>query len=159
MSLDPGGRPGGELKFFIGLALAAVGIWLFFDSVRFTSGHHGLLSGAIGGHGKGGGRGHGGGGMGQTTSMGLLLVPLFTGVVALFFNVRQKWAWGLTGLGLIILAVEIVSRLRPHFDVKSSHAILMILLIAGGFGLMLRGYLDDRRKGTGDPPSQARKSG
>lgn len=144
MSLDPGGRPGGEIKFLIGLVLAGIGLWLFFDSVRFTSGHLGLISGAIGG--RGGGRG---GGMGETTSMGIILVPLFIGIVALFFDVKQTWAWVVTIIGFLILGIEIVSRLRPHFVVKASHAILMLIMIAGGFGFMLRGYLDDRSRKAG----------
>ena len=143
MSLDPGGRPGGEIKFFIGLALSAVGVWLFFDSVHFTSGHRGLVSGVMNRGGAGGG-----GRIGETTSMGIILVPLFIGVIALFFDVRKTWGWVLTILGLAILAIEIVSRLRPYYDAKASHAILMIIMIAGGFGLMLRGYLDDRRKNS-----------
>ena len=77
--------------------------------------------------------------------MGLVLVPIFAGVVALFFNARQRWAWGLTMLGLVILGVEIVSRFRPVFSIKSTHLFLMIILIAGGLGLMLRGYVEDKK--------------
>lgn len=139
MKLNPGGRPGGEVKFLIGLLLSAVGLWLFFDSVRIQTGHGGLFSGMM--HGRGGGRG----GMGETTSMGIVLVPLFLGIVALFFNVRQTWAWVLTWIGLGIIIIEIVSRFRPFFDMKSSHAVLMLIMIAGGAGLMLRGYVEDRR--------------
>lgn len=139
MSLDPGGRPGGEIKFLVGVLLAGIGIWLFFDSVHITSGHRGLISGAIGNRG-------GGGGYRETTSMGIILVPLFIGVVALFFDVRQTWAWILTILGFLVLAIEIVSRMRPMYEAKASHAIMMMIMIAGGFGLMLRGYIEDRRK-------------
>ena len=141
MSLDPGGRPGGEIKFLIGLVLTAVGFWFFFDSVRFTSGHSGLISGLLGG------RGHGGGGrFRETTSMGIILVPLFIGVVALFFDVRKTWAWILTILGLLVIAVEVVSRMRPEFHMKASHGIMILVMVAGGVGFMLRGYIEDRRK-------------
>jgi len=140
MKLNPGGRPGGEVKFLIGLLLSAVGLWLFFDSVRIQTGYGGLFSGMM--HGRAGG---GRGGMGETTSMGIVLVPLFLGIVALFFNVRQTWAWVLTWIGLGIIIIEIVSRFRPFFDMKSSHAFLMLIMIAGGSGLMLRGYVEDRR--------------
>ena len=138
MNLEPGGRPGGEIKFIIGVLLAGIGLWLFFDSVRLTTGHHGLISSAFGGRG-------GGGGMGQTTSMAIILVPLFIGVTGLFFNVNQKWAWALTSVGILILSVEILSRMRPHFNVKASHAVLMLVMIAGGLGLMLRAYIEDSR--------------
>lgn len=133
MKLNPGGRPGGEVKFLIGLLLSVVGLWLFFDSVRISSGYGGLFSGMMNR-----------GGMGGTTSMGIVLVPLFLGVVALFFNVRQTWAWILTAIGMVLIVIEIISRFRPIFDIKSSHALIMLVLIAGGAGLMLRGYVEDR---------------
>lgn len=136
MSLEPGGRPGGEIKFLIGAVLAVVGLWLFFDSVRITTGHFGLITGLFG---------RGGGGLGQTTSMGIILVPLFIGIVGLFVNVKQTWAWALTIVGFLVIVVEIISRMRPHFDMKASHGIIMLVLIAGGIGLMLGGYIADRR--------------
>lgn len=148
MHLDPGGRPGGEVKFLIGAALTAVGVWLFFDSVKFTTGHMGLVSGAIA-------RGRGGGLM-ETTSMGIVLVPLFIGVIALFFDVRRIWGWVLVGLGLIILGIEVVSRFRPVMAIKGTHLILLILMIAGGLGLMFRAYLDDRRRGEGKKEGESR---
>lgn len=125
------------MKFLIGAVLSAVGVWLFFDSVRFTTGHMGLISGALA-------RGRGGGVM-ETTSMGIVLVPLFIGVIALFFDVRKMWGWILVGLGLVILGIEIVSRFRPVIAIKGTHLILMIVMIAGGLGMMFRGYLEDRR--------------
>ncbi len=147
MELNPGGRPGGEVKFLIGAVLTVAGVWLFFDSVRFTSGHMGLISGAIS-RGRGGG---GGGGLMETTSMGIVLVPLFIGVIALFFDVRKMWGWALVGLGLIILGVEVVSRFRPIMAIKGTHLIMLIVLMAGGLGLMFRGYVEDRRlKSSGD---------
>jgi len=147
MELNPGGRPGGEVKFLIGAVLTVAGVWLFFDSVRFTSGHMGLISGAIS-RGRGGG---GGGGLMETTSMGIVLVPLFIGVIALFFDVRKMWGWALVGLGLIILGVEVVSRFRPILAIKGTHLIMLIVLMAGGLGLMFRGYVEDRRlKSSGD---------
>lgn len=143
MTLEPGGRPGGEIKFIIGVLLSGIGMWLFFDSVRLTTGHHGLISSAFGGR-------DGGGGMGQTTSMAIILVPLFIGVIGLFFNVKQKWAWALTIIGILILSVEILSRMRPHFNVKASHAVLMLVMIAGGLGLTLRAYIEDGRAKIND---------
>ena len=141
MKLQPGGSEGGEVKFLVGLLMSIAGLWLFFDSVNVTSGHPGLLSGALRG-----GRG-GGGGLWQTTSMGIVLVPLFIGVVALFFDVRRTWAWVVTWIGVAILVIEIVSRFRPEVRMKVSHGILMLVLIAGGLGLMLRAYVEIRKGG------------
>ena len=39
--------------------------------------------------------------------------------------------WILTWVGLFILVVEIVSKFRPVFNVKGSHMILLLVLIAG----------------------------
>jgi len=140
MKLEPGGSQGGELKFLFGAVLAAVGLYLFFDSVNFVAKQHGLISGAFGG------RRGGGGGIGETTSMGIILVPLFIGIVALFFDARKTWGWVVVTVGIVILMIEIVSRFRPHFSVKATHAILMIIMIAGGFGMMLRAYVEDRNR-------------
>ncbi len=148
MKLEPGGRAGGEVTFLIGLLLSVVGLYLFFDSVRITSGHGGLISNLVGGRGR-----HGGGGasgLGQTTSMGIVIVPLFIGIVALFFDAKKTWAWVLTWAGIGILIIEIVSRFRPHFDVKASHAIIMLVMIAGGLGMMLRGYIVDKNSKSGE---------
>jgi len=137
MELNPGGRPGGEVKFLIGAVMTVLGVWLFFDSVRFTTGHMGMLSGAMS-------RGRGGGMM-ETTSMGIVLVPLFVGIIVLFFDVRKTWGWLLVGLGIVILGVEVVSRFRPIIAIKGTHLFMLIILMAGGLGLMLRGYVEDRR--------------
>ncbi|MCB1088300.1 MAG: hypothetical protein KDM63_14725, partial [Verrucomicrobiae bacterium] len=112
MKLEPGGSQGGEIKFLVDILMSLVGLWFFFDSVHLTTGHPGLISDALN-------RGRGGGGaneMGyrQTTSMGIVLVPLFIGVVALFFDVRRTWAWVVTWIGVAILLIEIVSRFRPQ---------------------------------------------
>lgn len=127
------------MKFLIGALMTIVGIWLFFDSVRFTTGHMGVMSGAIA-------RGRGGGLM-ETTSMGIVLLPLFVGVIVLFFDVKKSWGWALLGLGIIILGIEIVSRFRPVIAIKGTHLFLLIVLMAGGLGMMLRGYVEDRRRG------------
>ncbi len=137
MQLNPGGQPGGDVKFLIGALMTIAGVWFFFDSVKFTSGHMGLISGGIS-------RGRGGGLM-ETTSMGIVLVPLFAGIVALFFDARKRWAWVLTLVGIVILGVEVVSRFRPVMALKGTHLFLLIILIAGGLGLMFRAYVEDRR--------------
>ncbi|HQZ27069.1 MAG: hypothetical protein KA250_11390 [Verrucomicrobiales bacterium] len=36
---------------------------------------------------------------------------------------------------------------RPGGEVKATPLFVMIVLIAGGLGLMLRGYAEDRRRG------------
>ena len=130
-----GGTQGGIGMFFLGLCLAIGATWLFFDSVRVSTAGYGWVSGAF--HGW---RGHGGGGMMQTTSMGIIFVPFFLGVLALFYNAKQKWAWVLTFLGVGIIAVEILSRLRFMMFMKTTHLIMMIVMFAAGCAFMLRSY-------------------
>ncbi len=125
-----GGTQGGLPQFAIGFFLAALGTYLFFHSVRVSSVGFGLISGL----------GHGRGGLWETTSMGIVFVPLFIGVIALFYDSRMKWAWWLTYLGIGVLAVEIFSRARFRFDMNLMHLIGMIVLFCAGVGLMLRSY-------------------
>lgn len=133
-----GGTEGGLGQFVIGFGLAALGIYLFFDSVRVVTDGAGMISGAL--RGRGGG---GGGRFGQTTSMGIIFVPFFVGVFSLFVNSKQKWAWGLTYLGIAILAIEIVSRIQFYINTKLTHLLFMLVLFAAGCALMFRSYEEE----------------
>lgn len=132
MNVKPGGTKGGEVIFLVGAVLAIVGVWFFLDSVFVRTGGRGWITGMIGG-------------VGTTTSMGLLFVPLFIGLVVLFFDAKKIAGWALTGIGVAILIVEILSRLRFEMQMKTSHLILLITMVAAGVGLMLRGYLLESR--------------
>jgi hypothetical protein len=131
-----GGTEGGIVLFFIGLGLATLGLYFFFDSVYVTTAQ-GLFSRMLGG-----GRGHGGHGITQTTSMGILFVPFLIGVIALFYDASRKWAWWILYLGIAIIAIEVLSHLRFDFRSKLTHLLLMMILFGGGVGLMLRSYRD-----------------
>ena len=134
----PGGTEGGVGKFTIGLVLAAVAVYLFFDSVRVSTAPHGWISGMM----------HGGGGRGlwETTSMGILFVPFLIGVIAIFYDARMKWAWWLTYLGVAVLAVEIFSRIRFLMESKLTHLLGMLVLFGAGVGLMLRACREDKNE-------------
>jgi uncharacterized protein len=126
-----GGTDGGLGQFLVGFGLAGLSAYLFFDSVRVSTGQAGWVSGLIGGQG-----GY------QTVSLGLLFVPFFLGVIALFVDAKQTWAWVLTWFGLAILAVEILSRIRFFMEMKLSHLLLLIALMAAGCGLIFRSLRD-----------------
>ncbi len=137
-----GGTEGGLGKFAIGFCLSALATYLFFDSVKVTSAGYGLISGLFG---------YGRGGYWETTSMGIIFVPFFLGVVALFYDAKPWWAWALTYLGIGVIAIEILSRIQFLFQMKSTHLLGMIVLFAAGVGLMLRSYRDEGRpKGEGE---------
>jgi hypothetical protein len=129
-----GGTEGGLGKFAIGFCLSALATYLFFDSVRVTSAGHGLVSGLLG---------YGYGGYWETTSTGIIFVPLFLGVVVLFYDAKPWWGWALTYFGIGVIALEILSRIQFLFQMKSTHLVGMIVLFAAGVGLMLRSYRDE----------------
>jgi len=128
-----GGTEGGVGQFVLGLVLAIVGTYLFFDSVRVQTGQAGWIS-------RGAGRMMGGGRMGETTSMGIVFVPFFIGIVALFVDSTKRWAWYVLYIGLAVLTVEILSRVFFTMDTKLSLLLLIFVLIAAGSGLMIRSY-------------------
>jgi len=131
-----GGTTGGVPMFFIGLALTILGGYLFFDSVRVISGA-GMFGRMFG---------RGGGAFGETTSMGIVFVPLLIAVIALFYNAQWRWAWYMLYVGIAVLAIEVLSRIRFLLEAKLTHFLGMLVLFAAGIGLMLRSY---RESSTG----------
>jgi hypothetical protein len=139
-----GGTQGGVSQFGIGFLLAAFATYIFFWSVHVTTRGTGAISGAVG-------RGMGGGHW-ETASMAILFVPLFIGVIALFYDARQKWAWYLTYFGVAVLAIDVFSRIRFEFNIKLAYLIGMIVLFCAGVGMMLRSYRD---QGSGNQKSDS----
>ena len=132
-------------KFVLGLVLAATSLYFFFDSVHVTTRGNGWISGGLRGFRGGGGGGGGGRGMWETTSMGIVFLPFFIGIIALFYDARKKWAWGVTWIGLAIIVIEILSRIRFMMQIKTSHLMIMFVTFAAGAGLMLQSYREERR--------------
>ena len=145
MDIKPGGTQGGgpEFMWALGLLLSGVAAYFFFDSVNANTNGAGVISGAM----RGGGHRGGGHGMWHTTSMGIIFLPLFIAVVALFVDSTYKWAWGLLWIGFGIIVVEILSRLRFEFHMKTSHLILLIVVFAAGMGIMIRALRADSLAG------------
>ena len=133
--MKPGGKEGGEGLFLGGLALMIAGLYFFLDSVRVSSGQFGAISGMIG---------RGRQGM-ETTSMGIVFVPFLIGVGVLFYDASKRWAWWLSGLGLAIIVIEMMSRIRFVMEIKTSTLLLMFCLIAAGAGLVARALMLNRK--------------
>ncbi|MGB1260753.1 MAG: hypothetical protein ACPG6P_11975 [Akkermansiaceae bacterium] len=138
VAMKPGGTEGGTGSFLMGggLLLMAVGMYLFLDSVRVESGHYGWMSGMIG-------RGRQGL---ETTSMGIVFVPFLIGVGVLFFDASKKWAWWLAAAGLGVIVVEILSRIRFVLDMKTTHLLMILVMVAAGAGMALRAFAIGRNK-------------
>jgi hypothetical protein len=136
--------------FTIGVFLAGLATYLFLNSVYASTMGAGVLSRAIGAR----------GGMWETTSMGILFVPFFLGVIALFYDSRMKWAWWLTYLGIGILVIEIFSRIRFRLEMKMTSLLLVIVLFSAGVGLILRSYRDKGsaiKNGDTDQPGEGKR--
>ncbi|MEM9080621.1 MAG: hypothetical protein AAGC74_08025 [Verrucomicrobiota bacterium] len=136
-TLKPGGSEGGEGLFFLGggLALLGIGLYLLLDSVRVVSGDFGALSGMF--HRRG---------MGQTTSMGIIFIPFLIGAAILFYDAAKKWAWWLAGAGLLAIIIEIFSRISFVMNMKTTHLLLILIMIAAGAGLLAKAYQTQRHK-------------
>lgn len=145
-----GGTEGGIGQFALGFGLAVLALYLFFDSVRVSTAPRGALSMWL--------QAQDGvePGLWETTSLGLLFVPFFLGVLALFYDARMKWAWGLMWCGLAVLAIEILSRIRFLMSMKLTHFLGMVALFAAGAALMIRSYHDasEGRKPPADGAKQ-----
>lgn len=86
--------------------------------------------------------------MWETTSRGVIFLPLLMGITTLFYSSKSKIGWGLLWIGLVVIVVEILSRIQFHFTMKTSHLILILGLTAAGIGLMLRGLREDSSEQT-----------
>jgi len=119
-----GGTPGGIWEFFIGLGMAIAGGYLLTNQVTVTSGYWTLWG---------------------YNTFGLSLVPLIFGIGILFFNGRSIPGWLLTFAGVIIIGAGILMNLTIYFQPTSLfNTILMLVLLAGGIGLVARGIAAHR---------------
>lgn len=89
--------------------------------------------------------------------MGIIFVPFFLGVLALFYDSKQSWAWWLMWLGLAVIAVEILSRIRFVMDTKTTHLLGMFVLFAAGSALMIRSYREEGRAAEEDEKEKPSK--
>ncbi len=119
-----GGTEGGSGRFFIGLAMVVVGGYLFFDSIRVTSGFH--WGGSIYSAG------------GYSLTSGMILIPLIVGIAVIFYNASNLIGWILAGGSLLALTFGVIRSIQFVFQSMSLFSLLIILvLLFGGIGLSL----------------------
>ena len=145
---SPGGTPGGGGMFLSGLGLSGLSVYLFFWSVMVHTGEGMISRMAHGMYGGGGGR------LGETTATAILFVPFVLGVITLFYDVQKKWGWWLIYVGIVVLAVDILSRIRFVMNMRLIHLLGLMVLFAAGAGLMLRSYRDQSPKERVDDRSR-----
>jgi hypothetical protein len=114
-----GGTPGGVGEFFLGLAMAVAGGYLLTSQVTVSSGFWGWFG---------------------PQTFGLSLLPLVVGCGWLFFDGKSRAGLALVLLGALIVLLGILMNLRIYFEPTSLfNTILMLVLLAGGLGLVARG--------------------
>lgn len=113
-----GGTTGGIGLFLFGLGMAVAGAYLLTMQVTVTSGYWRVWG---------------------YNGFGLSLLPLILGIGMLFFNGRSIVGWLLTFAGAIIIFVGILANLDIYFRPTSLfNTILMLVLLAGGIGLVAK---------------------
>ena len=113
-----GGTAGGVGQFFLGLAMAVAGAYLITNQVTVSSGFWGYFG---------------------PQTFGLTLLPLVFGIGMLFFDGKSVIGWVLTIGGAVIIFVGILANLQVYFRPTSLYnTIIMIVLLAGGIGLVAR---------------------
>ncbi len=122
-----GGTPGGIYTFLFGLGMTIGGGYLFVNHVQVGYRAWGFFGRSLGG------------GFGAYGGQGLMLIPLLIGIGFLFFNSKSIVGWILMGGGALIILLGIITSLRFHFPQTSLYNLLvMLVLLVGGLGLMLR---------------------
>jgi len=113
-----GGTPGGIGEFFLGLVMVVIGAYLITNRILVVSSYWSL---------------------GGYSMFGLSLLPLIFGIGILFFNGKSILGWILLFIGVVIIFAGVLMNLHIYFQATSLFGtIVMIVLLAGGIGLIFR---------------------
>jgi hypothetical protein len=135
-----GGTPGGVGAFLLGFAFACAGGWLLTNQVVVSSQYFasGFMVPVINY---------------RMNSFGLSLVPFIIGIAFLFFNGKSLTGWLLTIAGLVIILAGILMSLHIYFQPTSLfNTLVMLVLLFGGLGLIVRGLKAVPTSPTGQNP-------
>ena len=134
-----GGTPGGIGTFLLGFALACAGAWLLTDQVVVSGDYFaaGFMLPVVN---------H------RMNSFGLSLVPFIIGIGFLFFDGKSRAGWLLTIAGLVIILAGILMSLHIYFRPTSLfNTLVMLVLLFGGLGLIVRSLKSTQRTPDGGP--------
>ncbi len=137
---NAGGTRGGTGLFLVGMGMFVVGLYLLFQQVDVHGGYW-----------------RWGMGTGNERTFGLTLIPLLAGIGVLFWNGSSMVGWGLAGGGLLILVAGIIANMQIHWrQTTLFNALLMLVLIAGGLGMIARSLRPSRGDGDRDDADDGR---
>lgn len=113
---------GSLMQFLIGLVLLGAGLFWIFESVHVSTGYGSVFR--IGGWG---------------IPNGTIIIPLLIGIVMLFVMERKIFGWVVTGIGIAVILVGIITSVRLSFYGTSLFEyILMFGFTLAGGGLVLK---------------------
>lgn len=110
---------GDVLTFIIGLVMLAVGFYIFSAKVTVTTGF-GFHIGNVGING------------------GVVVIPMLAGVFWWFITPKKIAPKLLTGIGAALIVASVVMNTRFYFHDNLFSYILMLVMMVGGAGLVLR---------------------
>ncbi|MBV9110993.1 MAG: hypothetical protein JO306_16410 [Gemmatimonadetes bacterium] len=120
-----GGTEGGVLTFFVGVGMASAGAYLLTSRVMVQTNVWRMWG---------------------FNGFGLSLIPLLLGIGMLFYDGRSMIGKLLTFVGVVIIFAGIIMNLEIYFQQTPLFATLMMMvLLAGGVGLVLRAVRPMRR--------------
>jgi uncharacterized protein len=123
-----GGTRGGVGEFLLGVGMSVAGAYLLTQRVTVTSGYWTLWG---------------------YNAFGLSLLPLLFGTGLLFFNGRSLAGWLLTFAGVVIILVGVIANLGVYFRPTSLfNTLVMLVLLAGGIGLVARSLREHGQGGS-----------
>jgi multisubunit Na+/H+ antiporter MnhF subunit len=94
---------------------------------------------------------------GAGRSFGITLLPLLLGIGILFVNGKSFAGRFLTFGGALVIVVGIIANLDIHFQQTSLwNLMVMLVLLVGGIGLVVRSAMPMPRQGEADPASRDR---
>lgn len=115
---DVGGTPGGLGEFVMGFAMTCIGVYLLSNQVSVVGSYWSFWG---------------------TNTFGITLIPILFGIGILFWNGRSIVGWLLTAAGALFILAGVLANMHIYFQQTSLfNALVMLVLIAGGLGLIAR---------------------
>ncbi len=126
--MGAGGTRGGELQFFLGIAMMCGGFYMLFNSMivnaHFGLGYRLYSFGAFGGQ--------------YGITGGMILIPFLIGVGFIFYNFKSLIGWILAIGSLVAMLFGVLSTLNISFRTMTAFDLIVILVLSfGGLGLFL----------------------
>lgn len=116
--IGAGGTAGGIGQFFLGVALAVLGLYLFLSRITVFSNLWTIFG---------------------FNAFGVALIPLMLGIGILFFDGKSKAGWILTIGSFLVIFIGIITNLTFFFmPTNLLVTFLMLGMIGAGLGLIAR---------------------